>query len=41
MIIKTEERNKIELWAIAQKELIKSSNLNFNNSNLPFDIIKK
>ena len=27
--------------AIAQKELIKSSNLNFNNSNLPFDIIQK
>ena len=40
-LIKTEERNKIELWAIAQKELIKSSNLNFNNSNLPFDIIQK
>ena len=40
-LIKTEERNKIELWAIAQKELIKSSNLNFNDSNLPFDIIQK
>jgi len=40
-LIKTEERNKIELWAIAQEELIKSSNLNFNDSNLPFDIIQK
>jgi len=40
-LIKNEERNKVELWAIAQKELIKSSNLNFNDSNLPFDIIQK
>ena len=40
-ILKKEERTKMELWATAQKEIIKNTNLNLDYGNLTFDVIQK
>ena len=40
-ILKNEERAKMELWASAQKELIKKENLNNDYGNIVFDVLQK
>ncbi len=38
--IKVEERTKMELWAIAQKEIIQSTDLNKDYGNLSLEVLK-
>ena len=40
-ILKDEERSKMELWALAQKELINNENLNKDYGNIVFDVLQK
>ena len=40
-LVKEEERNKMELWATAQKELVESNDLSRDFGTLAFDVLQK
>ena len=40
-LVKEEERNKMELWATAQKELVESNDLSRDFGALAFDVLQK